>query len=59
MIVNFNSDKIKVNGPKVDGTWTLSFELGEYEQGEVAKLMTIRQGKIIKLQVTDEEPEEL
>lgn len=28
--ITFIADKVKMNGPKVDGTFTISFDTGEY-----------------------------
>ena len=52
------SDKVRINGPKIDGSWTVTFETGEQEQINVAKLLAIPQQTNIKLTVelTDERP---
>jgi len=37
------ADKIKVYGPKVDGSYTITLEVGEYEREKIAKTMSIQQ----------------
>lgn len=56
-MLEITADKIKVNGPKVDGGFTVSFDIGEFEQDKVASLLTIPQGQAIKItvEVDDEE----
>jgi len=51
MKLTFNADKIKLSGPKHDGSYTIQFETGEYEQMNVAKLMMIPQGTPVKISV--------
>ena len=42
-MIEFTSDKIKITGPKMDGGYTVTFEVGEYMQLEVVKLLAIPQ----------------
>lgn len=51
MQVEFIADKVKVNGPKVDGGLTVSFDVGEYEQSKVAQLLTIPQSTALRITV--------
>lgn len=51
MKTQINADKVKVNGPKVDGSYSITFETGEYEQLNVAKIMTIPQQTPLKITV--------
>lgn len=39
MKINLTSDKVSVRGPKVDGSYVLSFEFGEYERKKIAELL--------------------
>jgi len=48
------ADKIKINGPKVDGTFTVSLDVGEYEQQKIAQLVTIPQGTVVKVTISSE-----
>lgn len=41
--ISFTADKVKVNGPKIDGGYSVTFEVGQYEQEKVAELMKIPQ----------------
>ena len=50
-MIEFTADKIKVSGPKVDGGYTVSFDVGEFEQLKVAALMTLPQGESVKVGV--------
>lgn len=40
-MVVLHSDSLKINGPKVDNSWTISLNVGEYEKGSVAKLLML------------------
>lgn len=55
--MKFKADKIKISGPKVDGSYTVTFEVGEYEQQIVAQLMLIPQNTIIEVEVKSEKSE--
>jgi hypothetical protein len=48
------ADKIKINGPKVDGGFTISFDVGEYEQKKVAELLLIEQNTNIIIDINSE-----
>jgi len=43
LTVTFNADKLRISGPKVDGSYSVTFETGEYEQQKIAELLTIPQ----------------
>ena len=49
--LEFSADKIKINGPKVDGGFTVTFETGEQEQINVAKLLAIPQQTSVKVKI--------
>lgn len=49
------ADKVKVNGPKVDGGFTLSFEVGEYEQSKIAEVLKLKQNEVLKVTIENEE----
>lgn len=53
--INFMADYMKIYGPKVDGSFTVTFGTGEYEQLNIAKLMAISQSTIIKVKVEPED----
>lgn len=40
--MTFGADRVKIYGPKVtDGSYTITFETGEYSQHDVAELMRL------------------
>ena len=39
--IEFVADKISIRGPRVDGSWIISLETGEYEKEKVARLIKI------------------
>ena len=49
--VEFHADKVKLSGPKLDGSWTVSFETGEYEQEKLAELLKIPQQTALRVTV--------
>lgn len=53
-VLTFQVDKIKVNGPKVDGGYSITFEVGEYEQLKIAALLTIPQDQTKTVEVSTE-----
>lgn len=40
MNIKLISDKVTVRGPKVDGSYVLNFEFGEYERKKIAELLS-------------------
>lgn len=55
--INFSADKVKIHGPKVDGGFTVSLEVGEYEQRAVAKLLMLPQNGIVQVTIEQAEGE--
>lgn len=51
MNIEFKADKVKLSGPNVDGGYSITFYTGEYEQLNVAKLMTLPQEVPLKVSV--------
>lgn len=51
-MVSFIADKLKINGPQVDGGYTITFYTGEYTKKEVSQLLNMNEGN---LKVTVEE----
>lgn len=49
MRISFGADKVKIRGPRVDGSWVVTFETGEYEQDKIAELLKIPQNTEIKV----------
>ena len=40
MNLNLTADQIRIRGPKVDGGYVITLEVGEYEVQTIAKLMS-------------------
>ena len=51
MMTELTADKIKISGPKIDGSYVITFECGEYQQQNVGELFKIPQGTTIKVKV--------
>lgn len=51
----FTSDKVSVRGPRVDGTWVISFEVGEYEKEAVSEL--VKSEGNLYIYVTNQKPD--
>ncbi len=47
----FLSDKVKVNGPRVDNSYSVSFDVGEYEKTKLANLLLLDPGQVLKVSV--------
>ena len=54
-VLGFSADKIKISGPKIDGGYSVSFDVGEFEQPNVAKLFAIPQQTNVKVSVEIDE----
>jgi hypothetical protein len=50
------ADKVKFSGPRVDGSWVVSFEMGDDMKMNIAKLLAIPDQTMVK--VTVELPKE-
>lgn len=51
-MIKLIADKISINGPSIDGSWKVTFELGEYMAPQVKKLMDLI-GKVIELKIDE------
>ena len=51
--LSFGADKVRVTGPMADGSYKVSFYTGEYQQVEVAQMVAIPQGTMLKVTVSD------
>ncbi len=52
--IKFIADKVKITGPKHDGSFTVSFETGEYGWSKIKDLPDLN-GKVLKIQVESED----
>lgn len=41
MKISFVADKVKISGPKVDGTMTVSLDVGEYERKALREILSV------------------
>ncbi|MBM4402224.1 MAG: hypothetical protein FJ044_03205 [Candidatus Cloacimonetes bacterium] len=53
MKIQFNADKVKISGPKIDNSYTVTFEVGEYEYDKIKDLPKLN-GEIIFVEVKNE-----
>lgn len=50
--VQFKADTVRVSGPRQsDGSFLVTFELGEYMSGCVAKILSLPRGNILKVTI--------
>ena len=40
--MKFLADNIRINGPKIDGTMSITFETGEYEREKILDIMKFK-----------------
>lgn len=51
--MEFVADKISIRGPRVDGSWVVSFEIGEYEVNKLQELFTLDRETLKRVVVQD------
>jgi hypothetical protein len=51
--IEIMADKIKVNGPRLDNAYTVTLEVGEYEHGKIAQIMSIAQPTNFKVTIEE------
>ena len=51
MKIQFMSDKVSLSGPRIDGTYKVTLEVGEYERKKLAELLSLEDRKIIKVTI--------
>ena len=42
MKIEFTADNIKISGPRIDGSFSLTLEVGEYEKDKVLEVMRLK-----------------
>lgn len=47
-MIKLVSDAIKIAGPRVDGSYTVTLSVGEYQSVDVAKLLAIPQNTAVE-----------
>ena len=53
--ITFIADKVKITGPKVDGGYSVTLMVGEYQQLEVAKMVVLPALTALKITVEVED----
>jgi hypothetical protein len=53
----FMADRVTIRGPRVDGSYTISFEVGEYEYDKIKDIPKMNNG-VIQVEVSNENGEE-
>lgn len=53
MKINFISDRVKISGPRVDGNYSISFDVGEYEYEQIMLLPKLN-GNAMYVSVSEE-----
>lgn len=48
--IEFTADNIKISGPKIDGSYNLVLEVGEYEKGKVLEVMRLKPNYKVTIQ---------
>lgn len=54
MKVSFHADKVKIAGPRVDDSYTVTFEVGEYAYDDISQLPKLN-GEVIEVEVKNGE----
>ena len=49
--ITFKADRVKISGPRVDESYVISFETGEYERTSLAELFLVEADKILEVSV--------
>ncbi len=55
--VKFIADKVRVSGPKIDGGYVISFEVGEHMAHKVSEIVMLPQQIALEVMVTTLENE--
>lgn len=56
-MIELHADKIKAYGPKQDGSYTVTLDVGEYEQHQIAKIFMIPQQTVVKVTIEQKKDE--
>jgi hypothetical protein len=56
MRLKLTADRVLIRGPKIDGSYVVSFEVGEYEVKKVAQLMSeVNNEAVVQLTIEQNE----
>ena len=50
-IVAFESDKVSIRGPRVDGTYVISFDVGEHMRERISDLLKLPNDRVLQVGV--------
>ncbi len=56
--VQFIADKVRISGPKIDGGYVISFEVGEHMANKVSEIIRLPQNTALKVDITPLENED-
>ena len=45
-MITFMADRVRLNGPRIDGSYTLSFEVGEYMYDQIKDVPKLNNAEI-------------
>ena len=45
-MISFVADRVRLNGPRIDGSYTLSFEVGEYMYDSIKDIPKLNNAQI-------------
>lgn len=46
-MITFIADRVKINGPRIDGNYSITFETGEFEWGNIKELPNLNGESIV------------
>lgn len=53
-MIEFKADRVSIRGPKVDGTYVISFDCGEYQRQNVQALLGLEPEQVLTVTVDTE-----
>lgn len=53
-MIKFRADKVKINGPKADNSYSVTFDVGEYGRQDVQALLGLEPGQVLTVTVETE-----
>lgn len=55
-MINFVADRVKISGPRVDGNFTITFDVGEYQYDNIKDIPKMNDN-ILYIAVSNDESE--
>ena len=50
--IEFVADSVKLSGPRIDGSWSITFTSGEYEKEKLLNIMKLKLNLKVKVSQT-------